>query len=159
PVSEALMTRWFLVLAFGAACALMTLPPRASAQAKKTDGEWVSLFNGKNLDGWTIKIAGHEPGDNYLDTFRVENGVIKLSYDKYTHFDGKFGHLFYKDKSSHYDLRLQYRFLGEQAKGAPGWALRNSGLMFHCQSPQSMRKDQEFPVSIEFQFLGGLGKG
>jgi hypothetical protein len=31
--------------------------------------------------------------------------------------------------------------------------------MFHCQDPKTMRKDQEFPVSIEFQLLGGLGKG
>jgi hypothetical protein len=153
------MARWFLALSFGAACALTTLPPQAPAQEPKAVGEWVRLFNGKNLDGWTVKIAGHEPGDNYLDTFRVEDGVLKVSYDKYQQFNGKFGHLFYKDKFSHYDLRLQYRFVGEQAKGAPGWALRNSGVMFHCQSPGSMRKDQAFPVSIEFQFLGGLGRG
>jgi hypothetical protein len=153
------MARWFLALSFGAACALTTLPPQAPAQEPRAGGEWVRLFNGKSLDGWTVKIAGHEPGDNYLDTFRVEDGVIKVSYDKYMQFDGKFGHLFYKDKFSHYDLRLQYRFVGEQAKGAPGWALRNSGVMFHSQSPESMRKDQEFPVSIEFQFLGGLDRG
>ena len=149
----------FLVPSFVAACALLILPLRSPAQEKKADGEWVSLFNGKNLDGWTAKIAGREPGDNYLDTFRVEDGVIKVSYDKYKRFDGKFGHLFYKDTFSHYDLRLQYRFVGEQAEGAPGWALRNSGVMFHSQSPRSMRKDQQFPASIEFQFLGGLGKG
>lgn len=130
----------------------------AHAQDKKADGEWVSLFNGKNLDGWTMKFKGHEPGDNYNDTYRVENGVIKVAYDKYDKFNSKFGHLFYKDKFSHYDLRLEYRFLGDQSKDAPSWAIRNSGIMFHCQSPQSMRKDQEFPVSIEFQFLGGNGK-
>lgn len=153
------MARRFLVPSFVAACTLMILPLRSPAQEKIAGGEWVSLFNGKNLDGWTVKIAGHEPGDNYLDTFRVEDGVIKVCYDKYKRFDGKFGHLFYKDRFSHYDLRLQYRFVGEQAKDAPGWALRNNGVMFHSQSPESMRKDQEFPVSIEFQFLGGLGKG
>jgi hypothetical protein len=154
---EAFMIRYILTLLFSAACALMT--PTVPAQQKLADDEWVSLVNGKNLDGWTVKFTGHAPGDNYLDTFRVENGVVKVSYDKYKQFDGKFGHLFYKDKFSHYDVRLEYRFLGEQAKGAPGWALRNSGLMFHSQSPQSMRKDQDFPVSIEFQFLGGAEKG
>jgi hypothetical protein len=30
--------------------------------------------------------------------------------------------------------------------------------MLHCQSPESMRTDQEFPVSVEVQFLGGDGK-
>ena len=153
------MARRIVVACCLVACALIILLSQAPAQEKKADGEWVSLFNGKNLDGWTVKIAGHEPGDNDLDTFRVEDGVLKVSYDKYKQFDGKFGHLFYKDRFSHYDLRLQYRFVGAQAKGAPGWAVRNSGVMFHSQSPQSMRKDQEFPVSIEFQFLGGLGKG
>ena len=132
--------------------------PFAPAQEKKAEGEWVSLFNGKNLDGWTMKLKGHEPGDNFGNTFRVENGVIKVGYDQYKQFDNKFGHLFYKDKYSHYDLRLEYRFVGDQVKGAPSWALRNSGIMFHSQSPQSMRKDQDFPVSIEFQFLGGNGK-
>jgi len=131
---------------------------QGTAQEKKADNDWVSLFNGKDLDGWTPKIVGQEPGDNYLDTFRVEKGVIKVSYDKYKQFDGKFGHLFYKDKFSHYDLRLEYRFVGDQVKAGPGWALRNSGVMFHCQSPQSMHKDQDFPVSIEYQFLGGNGK-
>lgn len=134
--------------------AALVLP--SLAQEKE---EWITLFNGKNLDGWTPKFKGHEAGENYNDTFRVENGVIKVAYDKYKQFDNKFGHLFYKDKFSHYVCRVEYRFVGEQAKGAPAWALRNSGLMFHCQSPQSMRKEQDFPVSIEFQFLGGLGKG
>ena len=123
------------------------------------DSEWIPLFNGKNLDGWTPKFAGHEAGVNYLDTFRVEDGLLKASYDKYQQFDGKFGHLFYKDKFSHYVLRVEYRFVGDQSKGAPGWATRNSGVMLHCQSPQSMRLKQDFPVSIEAQFLGGLGKG
>ena len=112
------------------------IAPFAPTQEKKQDAEWVSLFNGKNLDGWTMKFKGHEAGDNYLDTFRVEDGVLKVAYDKYTQFDSKFGHLFYKDKFSHYDLRVEYRFVGEQAKGRPAWALRNSGIMFHCQSPE-----------------------
>jgi hypothetical protein len=139
------------------------LPSPLAAQDKKDKGEkkgeWVQLFNGKDLDGWTPKITGFDAGVNHLDTFRVEKGILKVSYDKYKTFDKKFGHLFYKDKFSHYVMRVEYRFVGEQCKGGPSWALRNSGLMFHSQSPQSMRKDQEFPVSIEAQFLGGTGKG
>ncbi|MDY3563128.1 DUF1080 domain-containing protein [Gemmata sp. JC673] len=147
-----------LLLAPLATATLLPLPLSSAANDSKAD-EWVPLFNGKNLDGWTPKITGHEFGDNYADTFRVENGVIKAAYDKYKEFNGQFGHLFYKDKFSHYRLRVEYRFTGEQCKGGPGWATRNSGVMFHCQDPKTMRKDQEFPVSIEAQFLGGLGKG
>ncbi len=119
---------------------------------------WISLFNGEDLEGWKVKITGHELNDNYGNTFRVENGILKVSYDQYDKFDGKFGHLFYKDKFSHYKLRLEYRFVGEQSPGGPGWAFRNSGIMMHCQRPESMRKDQSFPVSIEVQLLGGNGR-
>lgn len=122
-------------------------------------GSWISLFNGRDLTGWTPKIKGYELGNNFGDTFRVEDGVIKVSYDQYRQFDRKFGHLFYKDKFSHYRLRVEYRFLGDQCPGGEGWATRNSGVMLHCQPPATMAKDQDFPVSIEVQFLGGLGKG
>ena len=111
------------------------------------------------MDGWKPKITGYEAGDNFGNTFRVEDGVLKVSYDKYSKFDGKFGHLFYKTPFSHYKLHIEYRFVGDQCPGGPSWALRNSGVMIHGQSPESMGKDQDFPVSIEVQFLGGNGKG
>ena len=136
---------------------LLAVSPTPRA-AEPADEKWISLFNGKDLEGWTPKITGYAAGENYADTFRVEDGVIKVAYDKYPRFDGKFGHLFSKQKYENYKLRIEYRFVGDQAKGGPAWAFRNSGVMIHCQSPESMRKDQEFPVSIEVQFLGGDGK-
>jgi len=120
---------------------------------------WIPLFNGKNLEGWTPKITGYDLGVNAHDTFRVENGILRVAYDKYDKFDGQFGHLFYKQPFSNYRLRIEYRFVGDQCKEGPGWAFRNSGVMIHGQSPETMRKDQDFPVSIEVQFLGGSGKG
>jgi hypothetical protein len=124
---------------------------------KEEKENWISLFNGKDLADWKIKLAGHDLNDNYKNTFSVENGVMKVSYDGYEQFDNRFGHIFYKDKFSHYKIRVEYRFLGEQVKGGEGWAFRNSGIMLHCQSPESMRKEQGFPVSIEAQLLGGNG--
>jgi len=135
------------------------LAQAAAGQEQKRDSSWIQLFNGKDLTGWTPKIKGYELGDNFGDTFRVEEGAIKVSYDQYNKFDRKFGHLFYKDKFSHYRLRIEYRFTGEQCPGGEGWATRNSGVMLHCQPPETIAKDQDFPVSIEVQFLGGLGKG
>jgi hypothetical protein len=132
---------------------------RAGGRDDAKDKErWISLFNGKDLDGWTPKIKGYEAGDNYADTFRVEDGVLKVKYDKYQKFDNKFGHLFSKKTYSNYRLRIEYRFVGDQCPGGPSWALRNSGVMIHSQSAESMRKDQDFPVSIEVQFLGGNGR-
>lgn len=120
--------------------------------------QWISLFNGKDLEGWKPKITGYGFGENFGDTFRVQDGLLKVGYDQYERFEGKFGHLFYKQSFSHYCLRLEYRFVGEQAPAGPGWALRNSGIMIHCQRPESMRKKQNFPVSLEVQLLGGDGE-
>jgi len=120
---------------------------------------WIQLFNGKDLTGWDIKIAGHPLNENYGDIFRVENGILRVSYDQLDSFRGEFGHLFYKQKFSKYKLRVEYRFTGEQCPGGPEWAIRNSGAMLHSQSAGSMGLNQDFPVSIEAQFLGGLGKG
>ncbi|MCZ6674029.1 MAG: DUF1080 domain-containing protein [Verrucomicrobia bacterium] len=121
-----------------------------------TDGKaWKSLFNGENLDGWTVKVTGYDLGENPGEIFRVENGVMKTSYEAFDSFDKRFGHIFYKDSYSHYKFRLEYRFYGEQCPGGPDWALRNSGIMAHGQTPESMTKDQNFPNSIEMQILGG----
>lgn len=123
-------------------------------------GQWVSLFNGKDLTGWTPKIRYCELGDNFSNTFRVEDGLLKVRYDGpgYAQYGERFGHLFFKDTFSHYRLRVEYRFVGEQCPGGPGWAVRNSGVMVHGQDPASMSVDQDFPVSIEVQLLGGNGK-
>lgn len=153
------VARWRQSVLWNLALVLMSMPLGCAAERNNPgESRWISLFNGKNLDGWKVKIAGHELGDNYGNTFCVENGILKVSYDQYDKFDGRFGHLFYKDPFSHYRLRLQYRFVGEQTPGGPGWAFRNSGIMLHCQSPESMRKDQSFPVCIEVQLLGGNGR-
>lgn len=131
-----------LALALGVAAAA---PARAE--------EWRDLFNGKDLAGWTPKINKHPLGENYADTFRVEDGVIKVSYDKYAKFEDRFGHLYTNLPYSRYVLRLEYRFTGTAIEDSPHWAKLNSGVMVHAQSPLSLRLDQAFPVSMEFQFL------
>ncbi len=130
--------------------------PRLAEQA---GDEWIQLFNGRDLTGWTPKITGYELGDNFGNTFRVENGLLKVSYEAYDSFDDRFGHLFYEAPFSDYLLRIEYRFVGEQAPGGPGWAFRNSGVMIHGEPAAAMTLDQDFPVSIEVQFLGGGGSG
>ncbi|MBS9524419.1 DUF1080 domain-containing protein [Litoribacter alkaliphilus] len=119
---------------------------------------WQELFNGEDLEGWTVKITGHEVSENHAETFRVEDGLLTVSYDGYDNFDGQFGHLFYDKPFSAYLLRVEYRFVDEQAPGGQEWAYRNSGVMLHGQSPESMGLNQDFPVSIEGQLLGGDGE-
>ncbi|RUL87281.1 3-keto-disaccharide hydrolase [Tautonia sociabilis] len=137
----------------------LALAAPALAGGSPAEQEWIPLFNGKDLTGWTPKITGFEAGENFSDTFRVEDGVLKVSFDGYDGFGDRFGHLVSDRSFSEYRLRIEYRFVGEQCPGGPSWARRNSGVMIHSQSAESMAKDQNFPVSIEVQFLGGLGEG
>jgi hypothetical protein len=132
----------------------------AGASDAVQDGEWIPLFNGKDLTGWTPKISGYAAGDNYADTFRVVDGVLRVSYDGYEGpFNDRFGHLFYDEPFSNYVLRAEYRLVGKRYRGAPDWAERNSGIMIHGETPQSMRLTQSFPVSLEVQLLAGKGDG
>lgn len=126
----------------------------ANSQSKDKQEKWISLFNGQDLTGWTPKFAGHPLGYNLNNIFRVEDGLLKVSYEDTETFKGEFGHLFYKTPYSHYRIRATFRFTGEQLEGGPGWAYRNNGLMLHSQDPMTMRLDQKFPDSIEVQFKG-----
>lgn len=121
--------------------------------------EWISLFNGKDIKDWNVKIHHHQYHENYGNTFRVEDGIIRVSYDQYGDFNDQFGHLYYKTPFSNYHLKLKYRFVGQLQKGAPSYTLRNSGVMFHSQDPKTMPEAQDWPISIEMQFLGGLSDG
>lgn len=149
---------WFAKAAVCLALAA-SFSPALAAESARPDGPWIQLFNGTNLDGWTPKITGYPLGSNYNHTFRVEDGLLKVRYDGYTNFTGQFGHLFWQDKLSNYVLRVEYRFVGQQTPGGPGWAFRNSGVMIHGEDPKDMELKQDFPTSIEVQLLGGPGQG
>jgi Domain of Unknown Function (DUF1080) len=120
--------------------------------------KWKSLFNGKDLDGWQVKIAGYPLGENFGNTFRVENGILQTRYNAYDSFRARFGALYYYKKFSNYRLKIEYRFTGELTPGAPSWGFRDGGVQYHCQSPSSLKIDQPFPVCLEYNLLGSNGK-
>jgi len=131
----------------------------ASAQKNKKQ-KWIQLFNGKDLKDWRIKIRGYPLNDNFGNTYRVKDGKIQVGYENYgDDFGERFGHMFYKTPYSYYIIAVEYRFIGDQAPKGPDWAFRNSGIMLHCQSPESMGLKQDFPISIEVQLLGGRAEG
>jgi hypothetical protein len=154
-INTTLMKKKFACcLLFAALCTV------ASNAQKKVDKEnWVSLFNGKDIKDWTVKINHHEVGENFGNTFRVEDGMVKVRYDNYGAFNEQFGHLYFNTPYSYYKLVVEYRFVGEWKKDAPEYTLENSGIMFHSQDPHTMPKDQDWPISVEFQLLAGLGDG
>ncbi len=139
-------------------CLLVAPDNFSSVKADEPAGIWRSLFNGQDFTGWTPKIRGYPAGENFANTFRVADGMLQVRYDGYDKFDRRFGHLFFAEEFSHYRLRLEYRFVGQQANGGEGWATRNSGVMVHGERPETMGVEQDFPTSIEVQILGGDGK-
>ena len=151
-----------LAAAAGVTLAVALAAAGGAPQKDPDRRDWVQLFNGRNLDDWLIKFRGSDLGANLHDTFRVEEGLLKVRYDKWPAFNGEFGHIFYREPFSYYLLAAEYRFVGEQVRPAPsglGWAVRNNGLMLHSPHPRTMLKDQDFPISLEVQLLGGLGDG
>ena len=135
--------------------ALVGLALALAADGAQAAERWRPIFNGRNLDGWVVKVNHHPAGENWRDTFRAKDGVLRAAYDQYPVFKDEFAHLIYKTPYASYRLRLEYRFIGPQTPGAPAWAVRNSGVMIHGQAPESMGLDQPFPVSVEAQLLGG----
>jgi hypothetical protein len=152
-------------LTVGARCAPAREDPGSAATRGSNDAdakEWIQLFNGRDLADWDIKFKGHDLGENLHDTFRAQGGLLQVRYDKWPGFSGEFGHIFYRRPFSHYVVAVEYRFVGDQVSGAGrqnAWAMRNNGIMAHSQSASSMGRDQDFPISLEVQLLGGLGKG
>ena len=150
-----------VILMFVLSIQISSAQPNTGIRVKQPvqkDGKWIPIFNGKNLDGWTPKVTGYKVGENPLDGFRVEDGILKVDYSKFVRFNGRFGHLFYKDKLSSYILRIEYRFQGELLPDAPGYCYRNSGVMIHSQSAESQDILQNWPVSLEAQLLGSTPK-
>ncbi len=143
-----------LVLLFIAAILLNAFAPSTPDPDKK---EWIALFNGSDMNQWTPKFTGFELGINYKKRFHVKDSLLSVRYAENDTFNGDFGHLYYQHKFSYYKLKAVYRFVGQQMTGGPGWAVRNNGLMLHCQDPTSLGLDQDFPISLELQLLGGDG--
>lgn len=149
------MQKTFFIITIACVVTLACHAPQKTTANK----QWVSLFNGKDINDWMVKIQHHDINVNFGKTFRVEDGIIKVRYDQYGDFNDQFGHLYYKTPYSFFHLKVEYRFVGELQRGAPSYTLRNSGVMFHSQDPRTMPKEQDWPLSIEMQFLGGLGDG
>lgn len=146
----------------GSGTAAMVIAESSAEQHAPDRKEWLQLFNGRDLDDWLIKFTHSDLGHNLNETFRVEDGLLKVRYDRWSDFKDEFGHIFYREPFSYYRLAAEYRFVGEQVQTKRtdlGWAVRNNGLMIHAQPPKTMLKDQDFPISIEVQLLGGLSNG
>ncbi len=136
---------------------------KENSSAEITDdnpkSEWQQLFNGKNLEGWVPKIHHHETGENYASTFKIKDGAIEVNYDDYGAFEDRYGHLFYEKPFSNFHLKWEYRFTDQWLEDAQRYTFRNSGIMFHSQAPETILKEQDWPISVEYQMLAEENEG
>lgn len=144
----------FLFLSFSCA-----QKPKEETKSALEESKWIDLFNGENLDGWIPKIHHHEVGENYANTYRVRDGVIEVNYDQYDGFEERYGHLFYQEPFSNFHLKWEYRFTDQWLEDAPIYTFRNSGIMFHSQAPETILKEQDWPISVEYQMLAEEKEG
>ena len=158
------LTIWSTVLATVTLFSCGEKKPKSTPESFKSETkateqpEWVSIFNGKDLTGWTIKINGYPLGENFGNTLRVEDSILKIRYDNYgPEFNDRFGTVYFDKNLTDYRLKVEYRFVGETAPGAPSWGYRDSGIQFHGQPPSTQKLDQGFPVCLEYNFHGGNG--
>lgn len=153
------MSKLKIILSLVTLLAIISCTSNVSKNKGSSDKDWQSLFNGKDLDGWVVKIFHHELGDNYANTFRVKDGKIQVNYDDYDEFNDRFGHLFFHEPFSSYHLKFEYRFTDQWLKDAPSYTYRNSGVMFHSQDPKTILKEQDWPISVEYQILADAEDG
>lgn len=111
------MKSYFTILAF------ILLSFSVSAQS----GEWIELFNGKNLDGWKVS---ENPA-----SFAVEDGVIKVA--------GPRGHAFYVGTVGDHDFQ-NFELIVE-VKTMPK---ANSGIFIHTQYQQNGWPSKGYEIQV-----------
>jgi hypothetical protein len=118
--------------------ALFSIVFLLSATNKKP--KWVSLFDGKTLNGWKV---GENP-----ETFKVEDGAIVVN--------GKVAHLFYDGKEGNHDFKNFELKLDIMTM--PG---SNSGVYIHTQYQESSWPKKGYEVQVnnsqgDWRRTGGL---
>jgi Domain of Unknown Function (DUF1080) len=100
---------------------------------------WISLFDGKSLDGW----RANKPG-----TFSVEDGSIKVA--------GATAHIFYEGPVMNHDFKnFEFKSLVMTRPGS------NSGIYFHTEYQEKGFPDKGFEVQVnnshtDWKRTGGL---
>jgi hypothetical protein len=119
-------------------------PSTGASDGAPTASKAVSLFNGRDLTGWTIflrhKDTSLDPRSDPKGVFRVEDGILHISGEQ-------FGCLTTEKPYANYRLRLEFKW-GEK-KWPPRdkpTTRRDSGILMHCVGP-----DKVWPRSIECQ--------
>ncbi len=119
-------------------CLVLLLAPLVHAQQTQNGEGFVSLFNGKDLSGWTIENKGK---------FSVKNGVIFL--------DRGAGWLRSEKTYQDFELRLDFRFVSKGADSGIFLRASQEGSNWPAKNYQVQTMDNE---SIAAVYATGLNK-
>ncbi len=98
-------------------------------------GQTISLFNGKNLDGWHVDVPEMDDNSDAINPFIIREGMlVSLGTPN--------GHLITDATYENYQLTVEYRFAAK-----PG----NCGVLVHASTPRALYK--MFPKSLEVQMM------
>jgi hypothetical protein len=125
----------YLVVTAGMLAAVMMLSALAPSPAAEKDDDWIKLFNGKDLSGWTVFLDPKKEADA-SKVFKVHDGILVC--------EGiPFGYLITDKEYENYILKVQWRW-GEKVHGRG----RNSGVFVHVVGPNKI-----WPKAVEAQLM------
>ena len=120
-----------------------------SEPVRPNSSEWISLFNGKNLDGWTTFLSSEGRNRDPQGVFKAENGMLHILDVPNRGQRQAFGYLATNRSYGDYHLRFQYRW-GDKRFVPRDRAKRDSGVVYHIQG-----SDRVWPKSVELQVQEG----
>jgi hypothetical protein len=127
---------------FMIAMCLLNTPSWAGAGLQPEDEGWVSLFNGKNFDGWYTYLDASGKNKDPKGVFKVENDMIHI--EDFPKADGNAdnGYLATNQAFSNVRIHVEYKWGPKRFSEKK----RNSGLLY-----LAVGADTIYPTSIECQ--------
>lgn len=139
-----------MIIGLSSSSALGVEADARATPAPAVPGEkWQPLFNGRNLDGWYVLLAGKKKNEDPDQVYQVSDGTVHVFKDTPLGTHTPIGVLVTNKEYSQYRLRFQYKW-GEKRFPPREKIIRDAGLMYHMVGP-----DKVWPMSVECQVQEG----
>lgn len=119
----------------------------AAAQVESSDSGWVTIFNGKNLEGWYSYLPSTGRNNDPKGVFKVHDGMIHILDIPVTAEKQEMGYIATEKEYSNCRIRVEFKW-GEKRFPPRAQTPRDSGLLYCVVGP-----DKVWPRSIECQIM------
>ena len=129
---------------------------QCTSEPRTSDDGFVSIFNGKNLDGWFVILRKDDDPELKKKVFEVEDGVVHVFKGVPAGFDSDaepmdrrtFGAMFTDQKYSNYIFRFEYKW-GNKSVNCPQELKLNNGCFYHVSEAKIWPKAIEFQINYK----------